>query len=197
VLSDRAVVVPTGIDLEAWTPGPKRADGPMRILFVGGQFDRKGGAVLLEAFDHLDRGSAELHVVTRSTLEPRPGVVVHYGVQPNSPEIIELYRSADVFVLPSLAEAFPNVVVESCASGLPTIVTDVGGMSEMVVDGETGYVIAPGDAGRLAEVLRLLVIDPATRARLGAAARVRAEAIFDGRKNAATVVDQLLEAVLS
>jgi glycosyltransferase involved in cell wall biosynthesis len=190
-----ARVVPTGIDLEQWQPGDATGDGPLRILFVGGDFERKGGAVLAEAFERLDPGSAELHVVTRSPITERRGVHVHTGLHPNDPELIELFRSCDVFVLPSKAEAYPNVVVEACAAGLPCIVSDVGGMSEMIVEGESGFVLQPGDTAGLAELLRRLAGDPELRVGMGRAARERAVEMFDGRKNARRVVDILLEAV--
>jgi glycosyltransferase involved in cell wall biosynthesis len=191
---ERAVVLATGIDLEQWTPDTTAHEAPMRILFVGGDFERKGGSVMLAAFDRLLRGTAELHVVTRSTLVAHDGVVPHYGMQPNSAELIALFRSCDVFVLPSRAEAFPNVVIEASASGLASIVTSVGAMDEMVVHGETGYVIDVDDDAELARLLQLLADDPALRSQLGAAARRRAEQCFDGRRNSAVVVDHLLAA---
>ena len=194
---ERAVVLATGIDLVQWTPDTEPHTGPMRILFVGGDFDRKGGQVLLSAFDRLPSGSAELHVVTRSTLDAHDGVVPHYGMEPNSPELIALFRSCDVFVLPSRAEAFPNVVIEASASGLASIVTSVGAMDEMVVHGETGYVIDVDDSVELARLLQQLAEDPDLRSRLGAAARERAEQCFDGRRNSAAVVDHLIAAAKS
>ncbi len=164
----RIAVVPTGIDLDVWRPAEQRHGGPPRVLFVGGDLERKGGHDLLEAFGRLASGSAELHIVTRSEVPDTPGVHVHHGLQPNSPPLVELFATSDIFVLPSRAEAFPNVVVEACASGLPAIVTDVGGMAEMVVDGVTGFVIPPRDVDELERALRLLVGDADVRAAMGA-----------------------------
>jgi glycosyltransferase involved in cell wall biosynthesis/GT2 family glycosyltransferase len=190
----RTCVVPTGIDLEEWRPGDRDQTGPLRVLFVGGHFDRKGGAVLLRAFRSLPVGVAELHIVTMSDVESRQAVHVYRGMQANSTELIELFRSCDVLVLVSRAEAYPNVIVEACASGLPCIVSNAGAMSEMVADGVTGFVIDADDHVSLAARLQELASDRERLDLMAAAARQRAMAMFDGRVNARRVVDALLEA---
>lgn len=187
----RIEVIPPGVDIERWRPGPKQHGGPLRILFVGGEFARKGGETLLAAFRALPRGTAELHVVTRTELTREEGVFPHYGMQPNAPELIELYRSADVFVLPSLAEAFGHVVVEAGASGLPAIVSNVGGMPEIIAEGETGYVINPGDSAALRGHLERLAADAGLRERMSRAARQRVETRFNGQLNAARTIECL------
>ncbi|MET0908371.1 MAG: glycosyltransferase family 4 protein [Ilumatobacteraceae bacterium] len=187
-------VIPTGVDLEVWVPPAQRSPSPMRILFVGGDFERKGGAMLLEAFRRLPRGAAELHAVTRSSVGEEDGLTTHTGLEANDPALIELFTSSHVLVLASLAEAFPNVVVEASAAGLPSIVTAVGGVPEMVVHGSTGFLIEPGDVDELARCLRELLDDPRRRAAMGHAARARAEALYDGRRNSRRVVDHLLDA---
>lgn len=187
-------VVPTGIDLNDWQPGPASpATQPPRILFVGGDFERKGGPLLLDAFSRLTT-SAELHIVTRSEVSQAPDVHVHHGLTANSKPLRELFATSDVFVLPSKGEAFPNVVVEACASGLPSIVTDVGGMAEMVVEGVTGFVIEPDAIDQLTARLETLVADASMRASMATEARRRAEELYDGRINARRVVDLLIEA---
>lgn len=190
----RIEVIPTGLDLDEWRPGEPNTSSVPRILFVGGDFDRKGGHDLLAALDLLTE-PAELDVVTRSSIEPRPAMRVRRGLEPNSDELRRLYRSCDVLVLPSRAETFGNVLVEAAAAGLPAVVTDVGAMSEIVIDGVTGYVIDPGDVAALARRLDDLLGDPSRRAEMGRAARRSAEANFDGRVNARRVVDALLGAV--
>jgi glycosyltransferase involved in cell wall biosynthesis len=170
-------------------------DGPLQILFVGGDLARKGGEDLLAAFRALAPGSAELHLVTRAPLPPEPGVRVYNDLRPNSPELIALYRACDLFVLPTKAEAFGIAAVEASAAGLPVIATAVGGLTDIVIDGETGLHMPPGDVAMLTRHLRLLIEDPALRRRLGLAARARAEARFDARVNAARIVDLLQEIV--
>jgi glycosyltransferase involved in cell wall biosynthesis len=79
---------------------------------------------------------------------------------------------------PGSNEGFSNAVIEQMATGLPMIVTDVGGNAEAVAQGESGYVIAPGASAALAQALRRLYQDAPLRAAMGRAARARAEERF-------------------
>ncbi len=183
---ERIHVVPPGVDIERWRPAdsPRVHDGPLRVLFVGGHFARKGGDVLLAALDRLPAGSVEVDVVTRDDVPATTGVRVHRGLSPNDDALVELYRAADVFVLASRAEAFGIAAVEAAASGLALVVTDVGGLRDLVVDGVTGFAVPAGSSEALAVALRKLADDRALCARMGAAARTRAEAEFDAGANA-------------
>lgn len=190
----RIEVVPPGVDLEFWQPGGPRPDGPLRILFVGGDFERKGGDLLLSAFQTLPRGVAELLLVTRSQVPQQEGVRCFNNLRPNDPALIELYRTSDLFALPTQAEAFGIAAVEASASGLPVIATRVGGLTDIVADGETGFLIEAGDVKQLADRLRLLADDRALRQRLGAAARQRSVQRFDARRTSARIVASMQKA---
>lgn len=192
VAADRAHVISPGVDLTRWVSTAAPAQGPVRILFVGADFARKGGQVLLDAFGRLPVGSAELVLVTRSDVPATPGVTVHRGLRPNDPALMELYRTSHVFALPSSAEAFGIAAVEASASGLPVVAARVGGLADIVDDGTSGYLVEPDDTAALADALRRLVDDPALRQRMGAAARRRAEEHFDATRNARAIVDLLL-----
>jgi glycosyltransferase involved in cell wall biosynthesis len=89
--------------------------------------------------------------------------------------------AADVFVLPSRSEAFPNGAIEAMAAGLPVIASAVGGLLELIDDGRTGLLVPPGEPAALAAALRRLIDDRPLAARLGAAARshVRHHCSFD------------------
>ena len=188
---EQTEVIAPGVDLEIWRPRSHATDGPLRILFVGGDYYRKGGDVLYEAFQRLPYGSAELHLVTRAQVEPEPHIHVYNHMKPNSPDLIELYQAADVFVLPSKAEAFGVAAVEASAVGLPIIATAIGGLTDTVVADNTGFLVQPGNAIELSERLYQLATQPELRQRLGQASRQRAEQRFDARRNAARVVDIL------
>jgi glycosyltransferase involved in cell wall biosynthesis len=85
--------------------------------------------------------------------------------------------------------------VEAAASGLPVVVSDVGGLAELVVDGETGWRVPPADPQALADALGRLIDDRGLARRLGAAGRVRAERQFDLRRNARRLVELAMSCV--
>lgn len=198
VEAERIEVVPPGVDTKVWCPDPnKKSDGVLRILFVGGDLYRKGGQLLLDAFEALPAGSAELHLVTRTPYVPQQeGITVYHNMTPNSPDLIALYQSCHVFVLPTKAEAFGIAAVEASATGLPVIGTRIGGLTDIVVDNETGFLIEPDDKAGLIKKLHLLAVNPPLRQRLGETARARAEQYFDAEKNAARVA-KILQKVAS
>ena len=191
----RIEVIPSGVDTDEWRPGDRRPDGPMRILFVGGDFERKGGPTVIEALRALPAGSYEFHVVTRSPVATGDDVIVYRDMEPNSAPLRALFRSSTVFVMPSVAEAFGHVVVEAAASGLPAIVSDAGGMPEIVEPHRTGFVVRPGDHQAIAGHLRQMLDDPDLVVRMGTAARARAEANYSASTNGRRTVQRLRDAV--
>jgi glycosyltransferase involved in cell wall biosynthesis len=118
-------------------------------------------------------------------------VRTYYTLQPNSPELIALYRASDVFALPTEAEPFGIAAAEACAAGIALITTSVGGLADIVADDENGFIVPPRDPAALRALLLLLAEDPARRVQMGRAARARAERSFDAEANAARVVGHL------
>ncbi len=116
-----------------------------------------------------------------------PGVL---DVRDAGDRVPALLPGLDILVLASVprSEGMPTVILEAMATGLPVVATDVGAVRELVVDGATGYVVAPLDEAALAERIGRLVADPALRARLGAAGRERFAGHFDIRRLADTHV---------
>jgi glycosyltransferase involved in cell wall biosynthesis len=194
VPAERIQVIPPGVDMNLWRPALQTGQHLPRVLFVGGDFDRKGGRLLLDWFRQSGRGRCELDLVTRAEIAPEAGVVVHRGIAGNTPEARRLFNAADVFVLPSLGECFGIASVEAMAAGLPVITTSVGGSPDIVVPGETGYLIRPNDPRDLGGALDRLVDDAAERVRMGTHGRARAEQYFDGVANARAVVDCVRQA---
>jgi glycosyltransferase involved in cell wall biosynthesis len=176
-------VIPPGIDLSQFSAGDRDHELP-RILFVGGDFERKGGAILLDVFRKRLRGRAELILVTRDQVKVEPGVQVHHNVQANSQTLRDLYATSDIFVLPTLADCFSLVCMEALAAALPVVSTKVGGIPDIVRDGETGCLLDAGDRDGLGDALESLVTDPARRHAMGEAGRADAAVRFDAEANA-------------
>lgn len=164
---------------------------PVRVLFIGGDFPRKGGFDLLDAWR---RGSferfARLDLVTDWPLkkaELPAGVRLVRGVAPFTSEWAELWREAEVFVMPTRSEAFGMVYQEAAAAGLPAIGTAINAIPEIIEDGVTGLLIPPRDAPALADALANLISSGERRRQMGTAARRRAEALYSPGNYAATL----------
>jgi glycosyltransferase involved in cell wall biosynthesis len=175
-------VIPPGIDLEDFAGGAREHELP-RILFVGGDFARKGGDLLLDVFRRRLRGKAELALVTRAELPAEPGVQVYRNLQPNSQGLRDLYRSSDIFVLPSRADCYSLVCMEALAAGLPVVATRVGGIPDLLREGETGHLIDVDDAAALGDAVEALVKEPSRRQAMGRSGRREATTSFDSREN--------------
>ena len=168
---------------------------PVRLLFVGGDFERKGGPLLLESVAAARTQRAfELHVVTQWPVAPRPNVFVHNGIGPNSPELLRLFREADAFVLPSRGECLSLVLMEAAAAGLPILSSDVGGLREAAIAGENAVVVGANDAAGLRSGLERLVDDPSLRRRLGQASHSIARQKFDAGHNNQEILDLICDA---
>lgn len=161
-----------------------------RILFVGGDFERKGGAQLLEAYESVS-ARADLLIVSDAQIVLPPGAEQESGVSPASERLLDAYARSDIFCLPTLADCTPVVLGEAMAAGLPVVTTHVGSNSETVADGDAGFVVEPGDARALAAALEQLVDDATLRMRMGAAARATAEDRLSADRNAAALFDFL------
>lgn len=155
----------------------------LRILSVGNLIRQKGLLHLLDALEKADI-EFELHICGRTDMEPdytqtlrkrlsracfRDRVTVHGPCERDS--LARLYAASDVFVLPSVNEAYGIVYLEAQQFGLPTIGTTAGGAAEIIRDGINGYLVPPGDSTLLAERLSSLYRDRQLLNRLGNAAR--------------------------
>jgi len=177
-------VIPPGIHMDEFAPGDRSHALP-RILFVGGDFARKGGDLLLEVFRKRLAGRAELVLVTRSYPGGDvPGVMVHRDVNANSSKLRELYATSDIFALPTRADCYSVACMEAMAAGLPVVATSVGGIPDIVKPDITGYVIAPDDGPALGDALELLVTNSSKRTAMGVASRAEAARRFEARTNA-------------
>lgn len=157
---------------------------PFTILFIGGDFERKGGHDLLAVFLQGFANDAELHLVTTAPIHcNHPKVHIHRQIEAYTPEWLQLYHQADVFVMPTYSEPFGWVFIEAMAAGLPIIATAISAIPEMVRHEETGLLIQPGDRPALAQSLRTLMNNPQLRSTMGLRARQLATQKFNAHKN--------------
>ena len=206
-------LIPNGIPTDEYAPDPnKRAQWRQAhgiethatiVTHVGRFAPPKNHALLIEAFARV-RTSAPLYLllvgggelentvreqVAALGLESR---VCFLGIRA---DVADILRASDAFVLSSRWEGNPMSVMEAMAAGLPVVSTAVGGVPELVREGETGLLVPSEDAGALARALQALVDDPVRRQAMGAAARQHAIAHFDIR-HTVRGYEQLYESLL-
>lgn len=214
VKEDRISVIHNGIDLSEYQSVEKPESlkelgvDPSRpyILFVGRITRQKGMVHLVRAIRHLNPGyqvvlcagapdtpeiAAEMQKAVAAAREHH-GEIIWIEKMVSRPEAIALYSGASVFVCPSIYEPFGIINLEAMACGTPVVASAVGGIKEVVVDAETGFLVplkqmteSPFEATEpdvfakdLAAKINLLMADPALAAKMGAAGRKRAEEFF-------------------
>jgi glycosyltransferase involved in cell wall biosynthesis len=183
--AERSVVIHNAVDVAA-VPRSRHDRAVPRLIAVGRLKAPKDFLTFVRALavlpaqdyeavivgDGPDRGAVEAEV-RRLGLEDRVQLAGERG------DVAELLASSDVFVLSSRSEGLPVSVLEAMAAELPVVASRVGGLAELVVEGETGLLVPPGDQTALSEALGRLVGDGELRRKLGAAGRARAESSFD------------------
>jgi glycosyltransferase involved in cell wall biosynthesis len=121
--------------------------------------------------------------------------VVWIGAMLPVPDVVQLYSHAAVFACPSVYEPFGLINLEAMACETPVIATRVGGIPEVVVDDETGWLVPPGDAAALAAAVRRLLDDSDRAARFGRAGRLRVETQFSWERIAERTLGVYREAI--
>ena len=181
-------VIPNGVDLRLFHPAektwPEKPDS-IRCLAVARLVERKGLGELIRAFALLPRGRFSLEIVGDGPDESvLRNLVASLGLKEEvsfsgsleRSAVAERYRAADLFTLPSSAEAFGNVFAEALASGLPIVGSTVGGIPELVEHGINGLLVAPGNPDALAQAILYIGDDPELRRAMSARNRAKAEA---------------------
>jgi glycosyltransferase involved in cell wall biosynthesis len=177
------------------------AAGTKIITFIGRLNKDKGINELVTAFESLRRGGCDCVLLligppdpdwatgaseVREQIEADPNIrSLGYRSEP------ERYLAVtDIFCLPSYREGFGNVVIEAAAMGVPTIGTDIVGLRDSIVNGETGLLVRPKDADALADALSALLADEGRRVAMGIKARARAVKHFDAQTVNSGVVEE-------
>ncbi len=200
----RIAVIPNGVDPEAFRPAPRAEkreirrllgleplEGPL-LLMVGNLIPLKGHEYVLRAMPRIvaQHPEVRLLVIGEGPLEESlrslvKSLGIEHAVKRTSPLAVLLPRvmdAADLLVHPSLTESFGLVVAEAQASGLPVVATRIGGPAEIVVDGETGYLVPEEDPEAIAEAVLRLVSNFEVLREMGTAGRQRVLQLFDIRR---------------
>jgi glycosyltransferase involved in cell wall biosynthesis len=194
----RIRVVPSGIDVERLAAPPAAGAalrgewgiGPdaVAVVVLGALERRKGHAVLLAAAAELGDdlryvfcGDGSERAALEAAAAGLPGRVVFAGFRR---DVAACLAAADVVAMPSLHEGLGVAALEAMAASRPVVASRVGGLGEVVVDGETGVLVPPSDPAALAAGLARVARDPGLRARYGAAGRARVLAVYSGARMA-------------
>jgi glycosyltransferase involved in cell wall biosynthesis len=162
---------------------PRALPARPQILFLGGDFRRKGGPLLLETFRRHFSGRAELHVITQSDVPAEPGVFVHRGIQAGSPEWLARWEQADLFVFPSRLETFGIVLLEALAFEVPIIASVAGAARSILGHGQFGRLLESLDENSLGTAIEEFLRSPATATARAMEGRQSFEERFDLERN--------------
>ena len=161
-----------------------RDDSCITFLFVGRIVRDKGIDELCEAFDRLSKEYPQTRLLlvgwreddldpvsdkTQDLIDSNPSI--NYVGEIWGDDLLAYYAAADCFVLPSYREGFPNTVLEAGAMGLPSIVTDINGSREIIVENENGMIVPPRDADALFVAMRRMLNDDRRRSYMASNAR--------------------------
>ncbi len=197
---DRVVNVRNGVNLHPLPGPPLPRSGPPVFLFIGGDFERKGGSDVLSAFSVVQAAipQARLKIIgpeKNPVPDPTPGVEFLGYMSRATPEGETRFRTelsaATIFVMPSLREPLGNIYLEAMAFGLPCIGARVNAIPEIIDHGSTGLLVEPGDAVAVADAMMKLGQDPELANRMGRAGYDRVHAYFTWEH----VVDELIAAI--
>lgn len=201
-IQDKVVVICNGVDVERYGRAVDKVairsqlglEANTRLIAIVATLkEAKGHRYLIEAMATIGPRHPDLHVlfigdgelgeelraqVSSLKLDDR----VHF--LGNRSDVSELLAASDLFVLPSLWEGLPMSLLEAMATGLPIVATEVSGTVQVMIPGETGILVSPGDTLQLAQAIEQLLADPGQAQAMGAAARRRVEVEFSARKQA-------------
>jgi len=207
-------VIVHGIDAQRFNPDARRKlrasarrtlglyDGDLCLLLVGNDWKNKGLLCVLEALGRLATASVQLLVVGRDIVDPYRSTLARLHLEdrvaflPLRPDVEFYYAAADLYVGPSLEDAFGMPPLEAMACGVPSIVSSHAGVSEIITQGVDGFILDdPRDSGKLSDLIALLYSNEALRQKIGEAAAKTAEQ-YTWDRNAAqlkAIFEQVIE----
>lgn len=196
------------VEIDAFDPPlPRDPEQPLTVLMMGEVGERKGAFDLVEAIPTVLASvpTARFRFAGNGETERLQERVDALGVTASVDVMgwtagdakTAAFQTADVYCLPSYAENLPVSVLEAMAARLPVVGTPVAGTPEEIIEGETGFMIQPGDRDAIADRLIRLLTDPALRANMGAAGRSRVEKHFENEVVTARLIELWRKAISS
>lgn len=185
-----------GVDMERFNPARfadvEKDESKFSFVFVGRIVGDKGINELVEAFVRLNKEYPETKLSLvgnyEADLDPLKLETIE-AIESNSniyacgakygDDLLTEYMKSDCFVMPSYREGFPNTVMEAGAMGLPSIVTDINGSREIIINGENGIIVPSKDSEELYKAMKLMVEDSSARERMAANARPLIDSRFE------------------
>jgi glycosyltransferase involved in cell wall biosynthesis len=202
VPDSKITVICNGVDVQRYNQATNRTqlrqalglEAEAQLFILVATFKvQKGHRCLLDAIAPLLPAWPHLHLLLVGDGELRPELEAHaqaLGLTSrvhflgNRPDVPDLLGASDYFVLPSLWEGLPMALIEAMAAALPIIASDVSGTRQVMVPGETGLMVPPGDVAELRAALLTLLNNPTQAQAMGAAAYQRVSACFSARQQA-------------
>jgi glycosyltransferase involved in cell wall biosynthesis len=200
---DKLRIIHCGVEPHLFKPMEHQGQG-YRLLYVGRLSAAKGLPILLDSMNSLrtqypdvkltvvgdGEDRAELETLSRDLgLE----TVVFFVGYKSQTEVRQIMQQTDIFVLPSFAEGVPVSLMEAMAAAVPVVTTRIAGISELVDDGVSGYLVPPGNKTALREAIAALVAHPEQRQSMGQAGRLKVEREFNIKTEAKRLFEVLME----
>lgn len=209
VPSEKVVVIPNGVDINEFNPSlsTQGVDRINNIIFVGRLIPNKGLEYLVEAAKILicsRISGVKFRIVGDGPYRQRFEELInehklasYFEILGRVPKVSDVLQEGGIFVRPSLTEGMPLTVLEAMASGLPIVATRVAGTPELIIHGETGMLVEPGDARQLAETIKFLIQHPDEAIRLGRNARAFIERHYKEKFSWEAAASNLLSVYMS
>lgn len=185
IAEERIEVVANIVETEKFLSVKSEEHAVPRILYLGPYAEFKGPQILVSALSALKQ-EYECDMFGKGYFEPKLREMVketgaNVRINPEAPydDVPRIYQEHDVLVFPSLvSEAFGRVAIEAMAAGKPVIASRIGGVTDIVDDAKTGFLVKPGDMEELRAALEKLLADPGLRKEMGAQGRKKVEERF-------------------
>ncbi len=198
-------IIPNAIETSAFNfANDKKNDGFIRLLFVGAIGKLKGERDLIKALAILRDKNLKVSILGYGAEnlksycdELKISHFIEFLGAVSLEERIKFFQTADIFVLPTYAEAMPMSIIEAMSASLPVISTNVGGIPELITDKCEGFLFAPGNVSALSENILLLAEDKNLRIEFGKKAREKARKEFDFGQYTKKLRDFLSEEIIT